>query len=48
MSWFATLAGLPGDKTTEEDDPLLAASIRNTSHQHPDHDTAQWPPGGKQ
>jgi hypothetical protein len=44
MPWFATLASLPGEQTTEEDDPALAATIASTNHQHPDHDTAVWPP----
>jgi hypothetical protein len=44
LSWFAELASLPGDKTTEEDGPETAAAIRGSSHQHPDHDTAVWPP----
>lgn len=44
LTYFAELAALPGDKTTEEDEPEKAAAIRRTSHQHPDHDTALWPP----
>lgn len=44
LSWFAALPGLPGDKTTEEDEPALAAKIRASNHQHPDHDTEAWPP----
>ncbi len=43
MSWFGKLAALPGDKTTEEDNPDLAAKIARSNHQHPDHDTAAWP-----
>jgi hypothetical protein len=43
MPWFAALPGLPGEKTTEEDDPDLAAGIAATNHQHPDHDTSTWP-----
>jgi hypothetical protein len=45
MPWFGTLAALPGEKTTEEDDPELAARIAASNHQHPDHDTAEWLPG---
>ena len=45
-SWFGTLPGLPGEHTTEEDNPELAAKIARTNHQHPDHDTAVWPPAG--
>ncbi|MFO1183719.1 MAG: GFA family protein [Bauldia sp.] len=43
MPWFATLPGLPGDKTTEQDNPDLAARIAATNHQHPDRDTEVWP-----
>ncbi len=43
MPWFATLPTLPGDTTTEEDDPALAAAIVASNHQHPDHDTEDWP-----
>jgi hypothetical protein len=42
--WFETLPGLPGEKSTEDDDPVLAARIARSNHQHPDHDTAEWPP----
>jgi hypothetical protein len=44
LSWFATLPGLPGEKTTEQEEPDLAAKIAASNHQHPDHDTAVWPP----
>ena len=44
LSWFDTLVALPGETTTEEDEPDLAGRIAATSHQHPDHDTAVWPP----
>lgn len=44
LSWFGELAALPGEVTTEEDNPELAARIAATNHQHPDHDTAVWPP----
>ena len=48
VPWFATLASLPGDKTTEEDDAELAAGIAASNRQHPDHDTGVWPPPGSQ
>ena len=41
--WFGELAGLPGDKTTEQDAPELAGKIAASNHQHPDHDTVDWP-----
>lgn len=44
IAWFADLHALPGDKTTEEDEPELASRIAASSHQHPDHDTEEWPP----
>ena len=43
MSWFGKLPTLTGDKTTEEDNPDLAQRIAASSHQHPDHDTSEWP-----
>jgi len=46
LPWFGKLAALPGDKTTEEDNPDLAARIVASNHQHPDHDTEIWPPQG--
>jgi hypothetical protein len=44
LSWFGTLVALPGETTTEEESPDLAGRIASTNHQHPDHDTAAWPP----
>ena len=41
VSWFAELPALPGE-TTEADDPR-AGEILRSSHQHPDHDTSNWP-----
>jgi hypothetical protein len=29
--------------TTEEDEPETAVAIAMSNHQHPDHDTAEWP-----
>jgi hypothetical protein len=46
LSWFGNLARLPGDKTTEDDNPELAEKIAASSHQHPDHDTIDWTPHG--
>jgi hypothetical protein len=43
LSWFGTLPGLPGDKTTEADNPGLVRKIAASNHQHPDHDTSVWP-----
>ena len=46
LSWFGKLTSLPGDKTTEEDNPELVAKIAASNHQHPDHDTRDWRPHG--
>jgi hypothetical protein len=47
LSYFPALTSLPGDTTTEEDDPDDVARIRASSRQHPDHDTDVWPPEGR-
>ena len=45
LSWFAKLPSLPGSETTTETDaPKRASAIAASNHQHPDHDTAVWPP----
>ncbi len=47
LSFFSTLAGLPGEET-EEDAPDLARRIAASNHQHPDHDTDIWPTQGRE
>ena len=47
LKWFGELTSLPGDKTTEQDNPDFTEKIAASNHQHPDHDTAVWPPRGK-
>jgi hypothetical protein len=44
LPWFDELTHLAGEATTEQDAPDLAAAIAASNHQHPDHDTAEWPP----
>ncbi|MEX3008169.1 GFA family protein [Hoeflea sp. TYP-13] len=47
MPWFDRLDGLPGERTESpsgEDFERIEA-IRNSNHQHPDHDTEEWPLG---
>lgn len=46
MPWFADLLGLPEEGAQDPDDGGGARyqSIRNSNHQHPDHDTPVWPP----
>ena len=34
---------LPNRPTTEDEEPEIAAAIARSNHQHPDHDTADWP-----
>jgi hypothetical protein len=46
LPWFGKLSELPGDLTTEADNPDLAQQIAASNHQHPDHDTTAWPPRG--
>ena len=46
LPWFGKLFGLPGDLTTEADNPDLAQQIAASNHQHPDHDTTSWLPRG--
>lgn len=38
---------LPDLPATEDEDPATAEAIRQSNHQHPDRDTAEWPPGGR-
>ena len=35
---------LPDRPPTEQEDPDGAVAIARSNHQHPDHDTADWPP----
>ena len=46
VSWFAALSGLPAATTLEAGNPDEIATIRQTNHQHPDHDTQAWPSAG--
>ena len=43
LPYFAALATLPGEQTTEEDVPEKGVAIARSNHQHPDHDTEAWP-----
>ena len=43
LSYFDSLASLPGEVTEDDGQPERWQAIRATSHQHPDHDTAIWP-----
>jgi hypothetical protein len=42
LTWFKSLSGLPRQKTEDYRSPDDMAKLR--SLQHPDHDTAEWPP----
>ena len=46
MPWFSELATLPATESgkNEGDDPEICDNIRRSNRQHPDHDTAIWPP----
>jgi len=44
MPWFGELAGLPTQTTAEGEGEAHLGEIAATNHQHPDHDTAVWPP----
>jgi hypothetical protein len=44
MPWLAELDRLPGFATEEDGPAERYELIRRTNHQHPDHDTAEWPP----
>ena len=46
--WYGHLPELPGDKPTYSGNPAMLARIADSNRQHPDHDTAQWPPRGSQ
>lgn len=48
--WFERLAELPSSATGADGNALRYDGIRTSNRQHPDHDTAHWPPldkGGK-
>jgi hypothetical protein len=44
MPWYHGLDRLPGDHPTYSENPEMLARIAASNHQHPDHDTAEWPP----
>jgi hypothetical protein len=44
LSWFKSLADLPGKRTQDDRTAEELAKLR--SLQHPDHDTKAWPPKG--
>lgn len=44
VAFFDSLHALPDTGDTGSDDPEWAAAIAATNRQHPDHDTATWPP----
>jgi hypothetical protein len=47
MPWLSELDSAPGFVTEDDGSRELYELIRRTNHQHPDHDTAEWPPGGR-
>jgi len=45
LPWYSHLAELPGDQPTYAVDPKgYLPRIKATNRQHPDYDTAKWPP----
>lgn len=43
-AYVKALGALPDRPATEAENPVGAAAIAATNRQHPDHDTATWPP----
>ncbi len=46
MPWFDDICGLPEEGTTEETMANAVTAIKASNHQHPDHETDQWPGRG--
>jgi hypothetical protein len=44
MPYFSSLHSLPDTGVTGADDPGWVSGIKASNQQHPDHDTAEWPP----
>jgi hypothetical protein len=44
LAWLGELDVLPGLRTEEDGPAARYDIIKHTNHQHPDHDTAEWPP----
>ena len=48
VPWYNHLSELPGDTPTYSVDPEgRLPRIKASNRQHPDHDTAAWPPAGR-
>lgn len=43
VPWFETLAIIESGGATETGQEAWANAIKQTNHQHPDHDTSNWP-----
>ncbi len=43
MPWFSDICSLPAEGTTETTMAQPAQEIKASNHQHPDHDTEDWP-----
>ena len=43
VAWYSTLIQAPGERPTYADNPEMRYRISSTNHQHPDHETAEWP-----
>ena len=44
VAWYAGLIQVPGDRPTYADNAEMRHRISSTNHQHPDHETINWPP----
>jgi hypothetical protein len=47
VPWFTTLASIENGGRTETGQEDWASAIKQTNHQHPDHDTDRWPDPGQ-
>ena len=43
VPWFETLTSIDNGGRTETGQESWASAIKQTNHQHPDHDTDRWP-----
>jgi hypothetical protein len=46
LPWVHELDELPGEATDADGETEKHDAIRRSNHQHPDHDTKDWPPHG--
>lgn len=44
VAWYGGIEAIPGNASTYDEDPAMLHRIKSSNRQHPDHDTAAWPP----